>query len=331
MRLLRNKQRVEDDPTGRGDSGCSKEALTSQEATLVPADANPNRSSAVEVGHKVMSTLQALHWRRTCSRNRRGRQCGWLGVEGGQQPAVGHVGPPPARRAGLRIRSQREGATDGGLRTLRPPPGPRRSLPVNPVLQPWHRCLLVAGIAEPSSRLQHANGAGQPGPTRAATSLAARLVLGVEPHKRPVSAWLCQGDTTGSSLSSLATLKREVLPRIGRLQTADPIASSLTDGAFVASTPLPSVDSNSAGSFFARLPALDLEALPQPGVALVVGLNRNNGDFRYLLDEYPAAPQHPTRRRPPASTPSDGCQGWPPSRRRPTSCQRTFPTRRCSS
>jgi hypothetical protein len=118
-------------------------------------------------------------------------------------------------------------------------------------------------------------------------ALASRLVFGVQPHTRPLSAWLCQGDTTGSSLGSLATLKQEVLPRIGPLQTADPIAASLTDGAFVASTPLPSVDSSSAGTFFARLPALDLEALPQPGVALVAGVELDHGEFRYLLDEYP--------------------------------------------
>jgi hypothetical protein len=120
-------------------------------------------------------------------------------------------------------------------------------------------------------------------------ALAARLVFGSEPRKPPLWAWLCNGDTTGSSQASLASLKQLSFYGIGPLRKADPIAASLTNGALVASTPMAAVSNGSAGTYFARLPALDLDVLPESGVSLLVGIEHEVRlhEFRYLLDEAP--------------------------------------------
>jgi hypothetical protein len=118
--------------------------------------------------------------------------------------------------------------------------------------------------------------------------LAASLRFGLDPRAPQRSAWLCEGDTLGTSLSSLATLKTETFPAVGQLQKADPLAAEITNGSFVASTPFPPVDAISSGVLFARIPALDLEQLPQPGVALIVGFQHHHGQLQYLLNEDPA-------------------------------------------
>jgi hypothetical protein len=117
--------------------------------------------------------------------------------------------------------------------------------------------------------------------------LPSKLVFGLDPRAPAQPAWLCEGDTTGTSVSSLATIKGEVLPSVGRLQNADPLAAETTNGSFVASTPFPAVDVVSSGVLFARVPALDLEQLPQPGVALIVGFDHQRDKLQYLLNEDP--------------------------------------------
>jgi hypothetical protein len=131
---------------------------------------------------------------------------------------------------------------------------------------------------------------------RPTAPLAAPLVFGLDPKAPQQRAWLCEGDTTGTSMSSLATLKQETLPGVGLLQKADPLAAETTNGSFVASTPFQPVDSISSGVLFARIPALDLEQLPQPGIALIVGFHHNHGQVQYLLDEdpRPLSPGNPT-------------------------------------
>jgi hypothetical protein len=117
--------------------------------------------------------------------------------------------------------------------------------------------------------------------------LASELLFGLDPKAPRQRAWLCEGDTLGTSLNSLATLKGEAFPGIGLLQRADPLAAEITNGSFVASTPFPPVDATFSGDLFARIPALDLEQLPQPGVALIIGFQHDHGQLQYLLNEDP--------------------------------------------
>jgi hypothetical protein len=245
------------------------------------------RSTVTRVGHGMMSTLRSLHWRAYAFLV--------IAVIAGAAGFVWYAASkPPSDTFVARQQNVQVFVSDPSakveLTAAYAPFGPHQVLEnLYLSIQPPPGTDVYWSLVSPDHPLDcnTPTGLGDPAHPDASHALASSLVFGVEPHARPQTAWLCQGDTTGNSLNSLATLKKEVLPRVGPLQTADPIGASLTDGAFVASTPLPSVDSSSAGTFFARLPALDLEALPQAGVALVVGLERSHGLFHYLLDEYP--------------------------------------------
>jgi hypothetical protein len=97
-------------------------------------------------------------------------------------------------------------------------------------------------------------------------TLPSFLDFGIQPTSKPLPAWFCFGDT-----QDLSTIQNETLPGIGTVASADPIAAGLTSGTMVSDTRMASVDQFRSGTLYAHLPALDLEALPQPGVAMFFG------------------------------------------------------------
>lgn len=145
-------------------------------------------------------------------------------------------------------------------------------------------------------------------PGKPTPPLVSSLVFGIKPHLQPESAWLCQGDTNGTSFSSLATLSQLSLPNIGLVRAADPSARELTDGALVSQTPMQDLNDQSGGEFFAQLPALDLEPISELGLSLVIGIHHYHGDqLQDVLNEAPKplAPSSST------STAIDSYERWP--------------------
>jgi hypothetical protein len=124
------------------------------------------------------------------------------------------------------------------------------------------------------------------GPSMAASS---RILLGAAPASQLSRAWICLGDTTGSSPGSLASPGRGQLPGVVRLAAIDPQATTLIRGSLTSSMTFPRVSESFPGDIFARLPALDDEPLPQPGVGLIVEHSPEPKNFSYLLNEAPRA------------------------------------------